>query len=146
MPVVSKLFAAYGFVLLLIAFSCPYIFPDNFMVTFRLAGRGYAFPPASVSIWLAAVSCSFAAIYSLYMLAFSKAAEVWHFGITALATSLTLVSFYWLFIARLDRARGVELTGLDYVVACVFMSASVVALSAQGIFIFNFVRAIVRKM
>jgi len=80
MPLASKLFAAYVFVLLPVAFSCPYIFPVTSEVTFRLRGITYGFPPASVCVWLATVSCCFTVAYSFYMLPFSRAAEIWHFG------------------------------------------------------------------
>jgi hypothetical protein len=145
MPLASKLFAAYAFVLLLVAFSCPYIFPVTSEVTFRLRGITYGFPPASVCVWLATVSCCFAAAYSFYMLPFSRAAEIWHFGITAVAISLTLISFYWLFVAIPDDSRRGDLTGVNYALACVLLTAPIFALAAQGIFILNFLRAVARK-
>ena len=146
MPLASRLFAAYGFLLLLVAVSCPYMFPETSMVSFRIRGIMYGFPPASVCVWLATVSCCFAAVYSFYMLPFSRAAEMWHFGITAVAASLTLISFYWLFVAMPDQVRQGDLTGVNYAVACVLLTAPILALAAQGIFVFNLARAVVGKM
>jgi hypothetical protein len=45
-----------------------------------------------------------------------------------------------------EPARTAELTGMNFAVACVYMIAPVVALSAQCIFVFNLVQAIVGKL
>ena len=145
MPLASKLFAVYGFALLLLAFSCEYACPIERDVTFHLGSRGYGFPPASVFIWLAALSCSFAAVYSLWMLPFSKTVALWHFGITATGTSLAIASGYRLFVGLPNVQPGTELSGANFAVALVQILSVPVVLLAQSIFVVNLFYAIARK-
>lgn len=145
MSLASKLFAVYGFGLLVLAFSCPYILP-GVEVSIPIGNKGYGFPLASVCIGLAALYCVFAAVYSLYMLPFSKTGELWHFVITALGTSLALASFYRFALeAPILGQRGTDLSGLDLVVAWVVIASPILVLLAQSIFVFNLIYAAAKK-
>jgi hypothetical protein len=130
----SELFVITTILLLLFALFARFISPSDVGISIHWRANAFMFPPGSVCIALATALCFFAAIYSLWMLPFSRTATLLHFWLTSIGIALFWLSFY---------RAATNLPNSPTALWTFFVSTAVVLL-AQVIFVWNVIQAIVK--
>lgn len=135
------LFAGASICLLILAFVTDRIGAEAGSLVFNFRNKGYGFSPASIFVFMAALSCMFAAVYSFWIVPMNQKAATWHFWLTAIGFSLFWI-FYYTFsaIAKGDAARrsgpivaAMAITGL---------ASFLLIMVAQGVFVTNLISGI----
>jgi hypothetical protein len=138
----TVLFATAAICMLVFAFLSRWFGPAGF-VDFHLHRRGYGFSPDSVCVFIAALLCAFAAIYSFYLLPMNQKAAMWHFWLTAIGILLFWMAFYSL-AARVTGGYPLEKRGVTVAIVASWMSSFALVLIGQGIFVANLVSGIIK--
>lgn len=137
----TALFAIGAICLLLSAFIARRFGPA--LAAFHVAHRGYGFPPSSVFVFMAALLCGFAAVYSLYLLPMNQKAAVWHFWLTAGGILLFWVGFYS-FSALVARGGSWQAGRAVVAIGASWVCSFALIVVAQGIFVANVIAAIMK--
>ena len=132
----AEFFAVAAIGLLVFALLSRFLVPSEVLgVSLGLRRTGYIFSVASVSVFMAAVLCVFAAIYSFWILPMNQRAAMWHFWLTASGIAIYWVGLYLFFKYR---PHG-ELHGRALAATVGWLTAFPLLVIAQGIFLVNLI-------
>lgn len=107
------------------------------LAVYSVGATGYAWPLDTVSLWMAAVLCIFAAIHSVWMLPLNHRASLWHFWLSAISIAVFWVCSYVLPSTAVRSRLGTTFAAIW------FLSILVFALT-QIIFVANFLSALAK--
>ena len=139
----AELFAAAAIVLLTFSLLSRFVSPGT-LVSLRLLGSVFAFPPGSVCLVMAALLCLFAAFYSFWIFRMNQTAAMWHFWLT-----VTGITLFWILFYVSSHSRAQEVAGgvpPSRSTMAIFLGAFgsiAVAMVAQAIFIVNFAASMI---
>ena len=145
MPRASELFAWCAIAVLLCGFGFRFVLPPNLGMTIHIRDSAYMFPPTSVCVWIAALLCVVASIYSLYMLPLNRTAALWHFWLTSVGVGLFWLSFYRLALMFSHSEGNPQLRGLNAAAAWSQLASAALFVVGQLVFLGNLVRAVAKR-
>lgn len=137
------LFAGASICLLILAFATDRIGSEAGYLVFNFRSKGYGFSPASIFVFMAALSCVFAAVYSFWVVPMSQKAGTWHFWLTAIGFFLFWIFYYTFSVIAKDdtaRRRGPVVAAM----AITGLTSFLLVMVAQGVFVTNLISGIAR--
>lgn len=133
----AELFAIAATAVLLLRWTGRLFPSPASLAVYSVGATGYAFPLETVSLWMAAMLCMFAAVHSLWMLPLNHRASLWHFWLSAIS-----IAVFWICSYLQPPPRALSRLGTAFVTGW-FLSILVLAL-AQIIFVGNLLVALAK--